>query len=94
MDDIELDHFPASFENLLDDKDGFPFSLWLVDTHHFKIRLAMLHDQIDAILLIDYFIEFDHILVIDVDVTEDVYLIFEGCLDVMHEIGMGVFHRG
>ena len=52
----------------------------------------MFHDQIDTVLFVDDFKEFDDILVIHV--AEDVDLILEGGFDVMHEIGMGIFHSG
>jgi len=92
MNDVEIDHFLASFEDLLHDLGGFLLALGFVDALHFQIGLAMLHDQVDAFLLVDHLKQFDDVLV--VDVAEDVDFIFQSGFDVMHEIGMGVFHGG
>lgn len=92
MDDIEFDHFSTAFENLLHNLNGFFFTLRFVNTLHFEVRLAMFHDQVHRVLLVDNLEEFDHIWM--VDVSKDIDFVFESVFYVQHEVGMSVFESG
>lgn len=76
MNNIEPDHFSAALENLLHDVDGLLFALGFVDALHLEIGLAMLHDQVNELLLVDDFKQLDDVFL--VDVFEDVNLVLQG----------------
>ncbi len=50
----------------------------------------MFHDEVDAILFIDDFKEFDYIFV--VDVSENIDFVLECCFNMSKKIGMGILH--
>jgi hypothetical protein len=52
----------------------------------------MLHDQVNELLLVDYFEQFDDVFL--VDVFEDVNLVLQRWVGVFQEMGVRIFGRG
>ena len=73
VNNVEADHLLAPFKNLKHDLNGLLLSLSLVNALHLQIGLAMLHNQINTVLFINDFKQFDYIVVINV--SQNVYLV-------------------
>ena len=66
VNNVEADHFLASFKNLEHYLNGLLLPLSLVNALHFQIGLAMFHYQINTVLFIDNFKQFNNIVMINV----------------------------
>lgn len=74
VNNVEIDHFLATFEDLKHNLNGFLLTLRFIDALHFEIGLAMFHDQINAVLFIDDFKQFDYIFMINISKNANLVL--------------------
>lgn len=92
MNDIEIDHFLAAFEDLQHYQYCFLFPLGFVDALHLEVGLAVLHHEINTVLLVKDLEEFNHVGV--VDVPQDVHLVLQCSFYVTQQVWVGVFDAG
>jgi hypothetical protein len=71
---------------------GFGFPLSFIYCLHFQIGLAILHDQINTVILINHLVKLDNVRV--VSIFEDVNLVFKCSFEVRDKILVSLFGIG
>jgi len=92
MNNSKFDHFFDSFQYLSYYIYGFGFPLSFIYCLHFQIGLAILHDQINAVILINHLVKLDNVRV--VSIFEDVNLVFKCSFEVRDKILVSLFGIG